>query len=223
MGELNNGNFLNLTATLIIEMVIVAFILIIDFLIYNAEANTRPVMKAENKDNIVGFIQPNIIINDWADRTWYNLASENSLNIFFRSRPYLIISNKPKKKTPIGIRKEISAILSALIIFNKLFSAKKRMIPKKRQNISKTRKQSLKTFSATVSSFGKTIAISYLRLATTPNNVIIEIKSWYLPKSEAEKIVVIIGSVIATVIPEKIVLVDSFSTLDMNSFWNMYL
>ena len=51
------------------------------------------------------------------------------------------------------------------------------MIPKKRQNISKTRKQSLKTFSATVSSFGKTIAISYLRLATTPNNVIIEIKS----------------------------------------------
>ena len=64
MGELNKGNFLNLTATLIIEMVSVAFILIIDFLIYNAEANTRPVTKPENKDNIVGYIQPNIIISD---------------------------------------------------------------------------------------------------------------------------------------------------------------
>ena len=66
--------------------------------------------------------------------------------------------------------------------------------------------------------FGSTIAISYLRDEITPSEVIIETISWYFPSSEAVNIFVMIGRVIATMIPEIIVLAEIFKTLLKKSF-----
>ena len=77
--------------------------LIIDFLINNAEEMICPKTKAKKRDNKVGLKYPKVIINIWVKRTWYNLAFENSLNNFFLKSPYLIISKNPKNNTPVGI------------------------------------------------------------------------------------------------------------------------
>tara|TARA_X000000950_G_C13918032_1_gene661932 strand:- start:176 stop:403 length:228 start_codon:yes stop_codon:yes gene_type:complete len=70
-----------------------------------------------------------------------------------------------------------------------------------------------------MSSFsGITIAISYLKQEMTPKILIIDISNWYFPSIEAENILVIIGSVIATTNAEIIVLVDIFKTLLKKSF-----
>ena len=69
------------------------------------------------------------------------------------------------------------------------------------------------TLLAVLSFLGITIAISYLKHEITPKIVIMDISNWYLPSMEAENILVIIGSVIATTNAEIIVLVDIFKTL----------
>ena len=77
---------------------------------------------------------------------------------------------------------------------------------------------SMTTLLAILSFSGNTIAISYLKQEITPKIVTIDMSNWYFPKIEAENILVIIGSVIATTNAEIIVLADIFKTLLKKSF-----
>ena len=86
------------------------------------------------------------------------------------------------------------------------------------QNDESESKQSMSTLLAILSFSGSTIAISYLKQEMTPKIVIIDISNWYFPSIEAENILVIIGSAIATTNAEIIVLVDIFKTLLKKSF-----
>ena len=86
------------------------------------------------------------------------------------------------------------------------------------QNDESESKQSMSTLLAILSFSGSTIAISYLRQEITPKIVIIDTSNWYFPSIEAENILVIIGSAIATTKAEIIVLVDIFKTLLKKSF-----
>ena len=218
IGVLKKGNFLNFLATLKIWIFFVGFIFINDIFKYATVEMKWPEINAKNSDIKEGFIMPKTIISDWVDRTWYTLAFEKWLNSFFLRRLYLIISKSPKKNTPIGISQNVSIKFSALSALSKMPLVKQSTNNNIRQNDESASKQRMSTLLAILSFSGSTIAISYLKQEITPKIVIIDKSNWYFPSIEAENILVIIGSTIATTNAEIIVLVDIFKTLLKKSF-----